>query len=274
MDDPRSTMIAPSGIITLTTDMGHKGPFVAMMKGAILSRYAAATIIDLTHEIVNHWPAEAGFWLDRAHGSFPAGTVHMAVVDPAAGTSQQILTVRHHDQLFLAPDNGLLAPIFEQEGAETRAIDAPHFHQRYAVKVSPTFHGRDVLAPIAADLASGVLRFEDLGPVAEDLTPSWLDDAHWEGQHVRGVVVAVDGFGNLITNIDASYLTHFKTPHVVAGGHSLPVRRVYADAKPGEDLALVNSLGVIEVARSEQSAAVALGLSRGAPVTLVESSRR
>src|SRR5690348_13835065 len=101
----------PSGVITITTDFGHQGPFVGVMKGRILTRFAEAKIIDLTHEIVVHWPAEAGFWLARSFEYFPAGTVHVAVVDPGVGTSRDIVAVSARGHIFLAPDNGLLAPI-------------------------------------------------------------------------------------------------------------------------------------------------------------------
>jgi S-adenosylmethionine hydrolase len=100
-----------SGVITITTDFGHQGPFVGVMKGVMLSRLPDARIVDLTHEIVVHWPAEAGFWLVRSFGYFPAGTVHVAVVDPGVGTSREIVAVTAKGHVFLAPDNGLLAPI-------------------------------------------------------------------------------------------------------------------------------------------------------------------
>ncbi len=100
-----------SGVITITTDFGHQGPFVGVMKGVMLSRMPQARIIDLTHEIVVHWPAEAGFWLARSFGYFPQGTVHVAVVDPGVGTSREIIAVTANGHVFLAPDNGLLAPV-------------------------------------------------------------------------------------------------------------------------------------------------------------------
>ena len=100
-------MSAPSGVITLTTDFGHQGPFVGVMKGAMLARFPQARIIDLTHEILVHWPAEAGFWLARAYQYFAPGTVHVAVVDPGVGTARSIIVVRAGGHLFVAPDNGL-----------------------------------------------------------------------------------------------------------------------------------------------------------------------
>src|ERR1700743_1558061 len=99
----------PSGVITITTDFGHQGPFVGVMKGCILTRFPAARIVDLTHEIVVHWPAEAGFWLARAFEYFPTGTVHIAVVDPGVRTSRDIVAGTAPGPIFLAPDNGLLS---------------------------------------------------------------------------------------------------------------------------------------------------------------------
>ena len=105
------SVATPSGVITITTDFGHQGPFVGVMKGRILTRFPAARIIDLTHEIVVHWPAEAGFWLARAFSYFPPGTVHVAVVDPGVGTSRDIIVALADGHFFVAPDNGLLAPV-------------------------------------------------------------------------------------------------------------------------------------------------------------------
>src|SRR2546429_7346000 len=126
---PRAALMnapSPSGVITITTDFGHQGPFVGVMKGCMLTRFPAARIIDLTHEIVVHWPAEAGFWLAHAFGYFPPATVHVAVVDPGVGTARNILAVHAAGHYFLAPDNGLLAPIVN------RPRDAPIMRLRTA----------------------------------------------------------------------------------------------------------------------------------------------
>src|SRR5688572_10253392 len=101
----------PCGVVTLTSDFGLRDPFVATMKGRILSRFPAARVIDITHEIPVYWPAEAGFWLSRAWTYFPSGSVHVAVVDPGVGTRRDIIAVVVQDANFLAPDNGLLAPV-------------------------------------------------------------------------------------------------------------------------------------------------------------------
>lgn len=261
----------PNGILTLTTDIGHKGPFVAMMKGVILSRLRSATLIDLTHEISEHWPAEAGFWLEHAYADFPPGTIHVAAVDPSGGTDRRFLGVTLDGHLFLAPDNGLLANLADREGAVVRAID--HAASRVGQRPSPIFAGRDVLAPLAAEVAAGRLKVSKLGSKVQDWTPSWLDPADAHDGQVKGVVVAVDSFGNLITNISRANLEPLRVSSVVVAGINLPVKSTYAEAKPGEYLALINSLGVLEIARAEQSAAEGLGLDRGAPVTAVQRSR-
>src|SRR5581483_3742649 len=160
----------PSGVITITTDFGHQGPFVGVMKGRILSRFPEARIIDLTHEIVVHWPAEAGFWLARSFEYFPTGTVHVAVVDPGVGTSRDIVAVSAQGHVFLAPDNGLLAPIVTRfPQATVVTFDSARLSQFGLHRPSATFHGRDIFAPIAAELAAGRCKPVDLGPPAQSL---------------------------------------------------------------------------------------------------------
>jgi S-adenosylmethionine hydrolase len=258
-----------SGVITITTDFGHQGPFVGVMKGCILSRFAGACIVDLTHEIVVHWPAEAGFWLARAFGYFPQGTVHVAVVDPGVGTARDIIAVRAGGHFFLAPDNGLLAPVVSRaRDALIVRLTAPELAHLGVHRPSATFHGRDIFAPVAAELAAGRCQIESLGERAETLVPSWVEEPTAEARSVTGVVISIDHFGNLITNIDAPLIERFRLPLVHAGNHSFGLQRTYGDSRPGEYLALVNSFGVVEIARAEQSAAEGLGLSRGAPVVV------
>jgi S-adenosyl-L-methionine hydrolase (adenosine-forming) len=266
---PSAAMSGVSGVITITTDFGHQGPFVGVMKGCILARFPEARLIDLTHEIVVHWPAEAGFWLARAYGYFPGGTVHLAVVDPGVGTSRNIIVVRAGGHFFVAPDNGLLAPVVSRAGeALIVRVGNPQLAAIGVHRPSATFHGRDILAPLAAELASGRRRPEDFGETVTSLVPAWVEDPAVEARSVNGVVITIDHFGNLITNIDAALMERFRLPLVHAGNHSFPLLRTYGDARPGEYLALVNSFGVLEIARAEDSAAEGLGLSRGAPVVV------
>ena len=257
------------GVITLTTDFGQEGPFVATMKGRILSRFAAARIIDVTHEIVVHWPVEAGFWLARSYPYFPAGTVHVAVVDPGVGTERDIVVVHAGEHVFLAPDNGLLSPVLARaRDVAAYRITARHLERFDLGAPSATFHGRDIFAPLAAELAAGRSQPEELGRRTDDLAIGWTDEAECGPHGVRGVVITIDHFGNLITNIDESLVANLSRPVVRAGNRILPLRRTYGEMKPGEYLALINSFGVLEIARAEQSAAEGLGLGRGAPVTV------
>jgi len=262
----------PNGVITITTDFGHEGPFVATVKGRILARLPEARIIDVTHEVPVYWPAEAGFWLARAYPYFPRGAVHVAVVDPGVGTKRDIIVVLADGHLFLAPDNGLLAPVVTRvAGAMIHRLDLPRVTSRFNLPPSSaTFHGRDIFAPLAAEIAAGRASPADLGPEITDIVPSWVDEPTVSAGQVAGVVITIDHFGNLITNIDARLIEGFQTPVVRTGGHRFALRRTYGDVQPGDFLGLVNSFGVVEIARAEQSAAEALGLGRGAPVTIVE----
>ncbi len=260
-----SEAFKPCGIITLTTDFGHKGPFVATMKGVMLSRMPSVRIVDLTHETDVHFPAEAGFWIARSYRYFPAGTVHVAVVDPGVGTERDIVIVVKAGHAFVAPDNGLLGNLVEAGNCHCYRLDLARVDLD-ATTISATFHGRDIFAPVGAELAAGRWLPASLGDRIDSVVPSWVEPARRRGEQLHGVVVAVDNFGNLISNIDGTMLAQFHHPEAEAGGHVLAIRRTYGDVKPGDYLALVNSFGVLEIARAERSAAEGLGLGRGAPI--------
>ncbi len=261
-----SEAFSPSGIITITTDFGHKGPFVGTMKGMMLRGLPQAQIVDLTHEIYVHWPAEASFWLGRAYHYFPPGTVHVAVVDPGVGTERDVLVMQYDGHAFLAPDNGLLGRLADAHGARVYRLDPQMLSAHGIGTPSATFHGRDLFAPLAALLAGGQCRMQDLGALTEDVVPCWLEDPVVQDGKISGTVVTVDGFGNLITNIDQQLLSAFGQLSVLVGGHRMGLRRTYGHATPGDLLALVNSFDVLEIACAEGDAAERLGLGRGAPV--------
>jgi S-adenosylmethionine hydrolase len=259
----------PSGIITTTTDFGHQGPFAAIMRGVILSRFRAATIVDLIHDIPAQWPPEAGFWVNAAYRYFPPGTVHLAVVDPGVGTERRILLVDCDGHMFLAPDNGLLA----------RLLDAHPSAVAYHLKDSAiadfglddqsnTFHGRDIFAPIAAELAAGRVDLDAIGTRTEDWIPDWIDEPERRDNAVHGVIVTIDTFGNLISNIERKHCADFDAVKVRFAGRELALQQTYARVTPGDYLALFNSFDVIEIARSEGNASESLGAARGAPVSV------
>ena len=262
----------PCGVVTLTTDFGLQDPFVGVMKGRILGRLPSARLVDLTHDVLAHWPAEAGFWLARSYEYFPQGTVHVAVVDPGVGGARDIAIVTGAGHVFLAPDNGLLAPVLARLPAATvemRRLDPAVLPGLGVAAVSATFHGRDIFAPLAAELAAGRSGPAALGPVVDELVPGWIEEPGVSPGQVAGTIVTIDHFGNLITNIDAALLRTMTRPVVRLAGRELPLRRTYSDVRPGEYLALVNAFGVLEIARAEQSAAAGLGLARGAPVLVL-----
>ena len=260
----------PSGVVTVTTDFGHRGPFVGTMKGVIVSRFPAAHIIDLTHEAYVHWPAEAGFWIARSYHYFPAGTVHLAVVDPGVGTDRSVLLALGDGHAFLAPDNGLLAEVIDKTQASVYLLREDIIESHALADVSATFHGRDVFAPLAACLASGQLEPRAIGTLTRDYVPSIIEPPARRGEQLTGMVITTDHFGNLISNIERADLDGFRQPLIHAGGHDIAFRRTYGDVAPGELLALINSFGVLEIARAEQNAAESLGIGRGAPIKVLE----
>jgi S-adenosylmethionine hydrolase len=271
-------MIADARIVTFTTDFGTRDPFVGLMKAQVLARCREARLVDLTHEVPAFHPEAAGFWMERVHRWCPPGTVHVAVVDPGVGTSRRLLAVDAHGQRFLAPDNGLLHAVLASPGAQAFEIGADAGARFGLGRRSATFHGRDVLAPLAGEIAAGRATSADLGPRIHD----WRDGteraaagaaAHTPGARpMHGGVVWIDRYGNAFTSLPEEALAALGTPVVRVAGQVLPVVRTYGDAPAGALVALANSFGVVEVARVEGSAAEALGLEIGSPVELAEGS--
>ena len=255
----------PSGIITLLTDFGLKDPFVGVMKGVILGRFRNATIVDLTHEIAPQDVSEGGFWLEHAHGWFPRGTVHIAVVDPGVGTERRALAAEVGGHTFVAPDNGLLGGLLERaDDAVVRLLDLERLD---LVPASRTFHGRDVFAPVGAALAAARWGVKQLGPAT-----SWLPSPRAQPKLVEfgwcGCVATVDHFGNLITDLRTDRVEGSTSPILRAAGQELASFATFAEAAIGQAFAYPGSFGTWEIAVRNGSAARDLGLGRGAPVEL------
>ena len=261
--------MTPSGVITFTTDFGHKGPFAGVMKGVILDRFPAAKIVDLAHDIPPQWPPEAGFWVRRSYRYFPQGSVHVAIVDPGVGTERDILIVEYDGHLFLAPDNGLLAPMLDSaDDAVVHHLDPGSFDRLGISTPSNTFHGRDIFAPVAAEIAAGRVAPGSIGRQTAEWIPAWIDEPGVHADRVAGLIVTIDTFGNLISNIDQALIEGFTEPVVHLAGRQYGMQSTYGRAQPGDYLALVNSFGVVEIAKAEGSAAEGLGVDRGAPVEI------
>ncbi|MGH7353833.1 MAG: SAM hydrolase/SAM-dependent halogenase family protein [Candidatus Rokuibacteriota bacterium] len=266
-------------IVTLTTDFGRRDAYVAEMKGVVLGIAARAgasvQLVDVTHEVERHDVAEAALALEAAASFFPAGTVHVAVVDPGVGTERRGLVVAAAGQLFVGPDNGIFEGIFE--GIFT-GILTPHVAvagwRAWALEsseyrlpvVSRTFHGRDVFAPAAAHLACGVDPAR-LGPAVSDPVRLPWPEVRAVAGGVAGTVLHVDRFGNLISSVRAESIAPLGAGAVVrVGGRAVARVGTYADLRPGAAGALLGSGGRLEIAVREGSAAAALGARRGTPV--------
>ena len=263
----------PSGVISITTDFGHKGPFTGVMKGVILSRLPSASIVDLTHDIPAHWPPEAGFWIRRSYRYFPPGTVHVAIVDPGVGTDRRILVVEYDGHAFMAPDNGLLDPILcDADPARVFSVDLDRLGHLGLDQPSLTFHGRDIFAPLAAEIAAGRLAPDAAGPQTSEWAPGWIDEPDVSPARISGVIITIDTFGNLISNIDAAHVEPMQQPVAALAGHEFAMQATYGRVTPGDYLALINSFGVVEIARAEGSAAEGLGSERGAPIIITDAA--
>ena len=267
-------------LVTLLTDFGATDPFVGIMKGVMLREEPRLRIIDVTHGVGAQDIGAAAFVLGHSFGWFPAGSVHVGVVDPGVGGARAVLVAEASGHYFVAPDNGLLSEVLAGDaGALVRRADV----ERLGLSPrSRTFHGRDVFAPLAAWLASGRRAFAELGelhaPVRLDL-PRAVRDA----DGVQGRIVLVDHFGNLISNVPSSELEGEATDagargllalRVEVGGLALRGVGTYSEAEPGECVGLVSSFGTLEIAERNGSAARSLGLGSGARIHAVRRVER
>jgi S-adenosylmethionine hydrolase len=241
------------------------------MKGVMLSRSPNLKFVDMAHEVSAFQPIEAGFWMSRALRYFPAGTLHVAVVDPGVGTPRDLVIALAGEQALLAPDNGLLAPLAARGRVDLLVRVNPARLVQYGVTdISATFHGRDVFAPLAAEIAAGRCHPAELGDQVTALnTEGWPAVTGRVDGGLSGVVVAVDRFGNLISNIEAGAVIALTDPTVHIAGLRLPLRRTYGEVEKGDYLGLINSFEVLEVARARGSAAQGLSLGVGAPISVV-----
>src|SRR5438046_8471794 len=257
-------------IVTLTTDFGVRDPYVAEMKGAILgiARAAGATVqlVDVTHEVARHDVVEGALALEAAAPFFPRGTVHVAVIDPGVGTARRGIAVAARDQVFVGPDNGVFTPFLSETGWRAFELAAPEYR---LPAVSRTFHGRDVFAPAAAHVATGV-DVARLGPVVSDRVRREWPGARARGGAIEGAVIHVDRFGNLVTSLSADAIAE---PAVVrVAGRVIPLVGTYGDLARGGLGALVGSSGRLEIAVREGSAAAVLRARRGTRVIVSPTS--
>ncbi len=264
-----------TAVVTLLTDFGLADYYVAAVKGTLLRLAPGCRPVDLSHEIPAGDVAAAADLLAAAAPTFPADTIHLAVVDPGVGGGRRILAARAGGQRFVAPDNGLLGPLLDAPGARAWSVER---EELFLPSPGATFHGRDRFAPVAAALGRGETP-ESLGPEIDD--PVRLAEEpprrRLEGGApvLEGRVRRVDRFGNLVTDLPAAWLTELGTPgRVEVAGRE--VRRWvshYAELAPGEAGALVGSLGTVELSLPGESLAARWRVARGASVRIRTAAR-
>lgn len=260
-------------VLTLLTDFGAADYFVGAMKGVILGRAPGATIVDLTHEIPPQDVRAAAFTLFAAYGAFPAGTVHLAVVDPGVGSERRAVAATAGGHLFVAPDNGLLGWVLDREpDARVVNLTEPRFFRH---PVSTTFHGRDVFAPVAAALAAGTPLHELGSPIDDPLRLPPLGPVQGPDGGLEGEVIHVDRFGNCVTSLSPAHLPAGEPGRAwgieVAGHEVRSLRRFYAEdaGRADEPFMILGSAGLVEVSLNGGSAARRLGVERGAVVRVI-----
>jgi len=267
---PRSR--GPSGVITLLTDFGLGDAYVGTVKGVLLTINPRARLVDLTHAVPPQDVRRATLLLEAAWRFFPAGTVHLAVVDPGVGGPRRALAVAAGGHYFVGPDNGVLGFCFDLPGARAVALTAPRYHRH---PVSRTFHGRDVFAPVAAYCSRGV-PLAAFGPVVRDPVRLAASRPSRRGGRVTGEILLADRFGNLLTNLRGPAGPGPLAEGVLRIGRARirGLVRTYAE-RPRQALgALVDSSGRIEVFVREGSARRRLGVGPGARVSWWAPARR
>jgi len=263
---PLGYTVAALSLVTLTTDFGTRDHYVGALKGVLLNIAPDLHLVDLSHDIPPQDVLAGAFLLRHATPLFPRNTVHLAVVDPGVGSDRRGLAIASQGHLWVGPDNGLFTYALS-DGARVYEIADPGLRRE---SISATFHGRDLFAPAAAHLAAG-LPLERVGPPVDD--PVLLEEAHPARDHdtVTGSVIHVDGFGNLVTNITAPIALSFTGKCRVQLATGLVIdglSTTYADVGPDSALALIGSVGLLEISVRGGNAARKLGMSRGDLVIL------
>jgi S-adenosyl-L-methionine hydrolase (adenosine-forming) len=262
-----------NAIITLTTDYGTNDHLVGVLKGVILKINPEVTIVDITHQVTPYDLLDGAMAIASAYTYFPPRTIHVVIVDPGVGTDRRPLLVSGQNQYFIAPDNGVLSGVYEKEQTfAVRHLTSEHY---FAQPMSKTFHGRDLFAPVAAWLSKNWAP-ASMGEVIEDFKRFALPKPKEADGHLKGVILKVDSFGNLITNFRTEDLSLDSVEKgevkLQVGTH--PVTRivtVFANGNSGEPIAYIGSSGFVEIAMNKGNAAKSLGVGRGTPVLLTKS---
>jgi S-adenosyl-L-methionine hydrolase (adenosine-forming) len=253
--------------IAVLTDFGTQDPYVGIMKGVMARIAPSAVVVDVSHGVPPQDVLVGALWLDGAWDWFPDDAIFLCVVDPGVGSARRVVACDFGGRRYVGPDNGLLSAVLQRHSPCLAVVASdPRFHLPGG---SSTFHGRDIMSPVAAHLAAAV-PLEALGPPAGALERLALPRSRHAMDMVVGEVIYVDHFGNLITSILGSELP--ASSEIRVGEGSVPLVRTYAQVQPGEALALVGSTGRLEISVRDGSAARVLELGPGDAVIVVEAS--
>ncbi|MGD8866184.1 MAG: SAM-dependent chlorinase/fluorinase [Gemmatimonadales bacterium] len=249
-------------IVTLLSDFGTRDGFTAAVKGVVLSIAPQSQVVDAAHDVARGDIVAAAWVLFQYWTLYPAGSVHLAVVDPSVGSARRALALRANERFVVAPDNGLVTRVLAA-ATDWRCVEIrePRF-QRPAV--SHTFHGRDVFAPVAAHLANGV-SLEELGPPLVQPVRLPLASPVRSDREIRGSVVHIDGFGNLISDIPAEWIDE-RWDFAIGEWEAGALSDSYSAVDTGGLVVVISSQGTVEIAARDASAAKKLGVARGDPV--------
>ena len=258
-------------IVTLITDYGTQDYYAGALKGVILGIAPGARIVDITHEVEPHNILHGALVLRQVWPWYPPGTIHLVVVDPGVGTKRDILLGRYGGRFVVAPDNGLVTFIHHDLPVETLHVVENRGY--FLPEISTTFHGRDIMAPVVAHLANGVIPGKFGRPLGTPVLLPVAHEAEIVGRTIRGRGLYVDRFGTLVTNIHGDQVTTLRagghTAEVLVNGTSIgPVRGAFSDVAPGDPLAFVGGAGMLEIAVNQGRAVDRFGPLRDLRVDL------
>lgn len=253
-----------SHFIVLLTDLGEGSIYVGELKGVILAINSDAKIVSLTHNVKSYDVVQASFLLKKSYKYFPRNSIFLSVIDPEVGSKRLLVAVKTRNYIFVGPDNGLLYPTVNEDKIEVSvSIENNIF---FLTNSSWTFHGRDILAPVAAHLSKG-LPIEELGPRVEHLKPLEIPDPITRKDTVSCKVIFIDDFGNIVTNVKRSFVEGVISSNLLSvelcldsRRHCIPITNTYSEVEEGKPLALFNSFDCLEIAVNKGNAAKCLGI--------------
>ncbi|MBD3170769.1 MAG: hypothetical protein GF307_14935 [candidate division Zixibacteria bacterium] len=258
-------MVRPSGIITIITDFGHDDYFVGALKGAMLTQNPGARLVDVSHDVLPGDIRHGAYILANSYPEFPPGTVHYCVVDPGVGSSRKPLAIYSNEHYFVVPDNGIVYPGIAEFPYKAYEINPGYLS---GADISRTFHGRDIFAPTSGLLSSG-LDISELGEQVELITHYAFPEPEKIETGLKGEVLHIDRFGNIVTNFENGILKYFDSPVLMANDFKVELVFDYYHETPGNKPFIIRgSAGFLEISVRDSSAKMKLGVGVGAELLL------